>query len=94
MNAAIIFGGVALFFLWYNLFVSIRIVDYLRKNEQNATLFNSGFFVKGKIFKYLPIYKEVSFNKEGKVGNLYQQFIISFLGIMLFLLLGIISVIL
>ncbi len=92
MNLPIIFGVLTLIFLWYNLIVSIRIIHYLRDNGKTVSLYNSGFFVKGKIFRFLPLYKEVSFTNEGRVGKLYANFYISFLCAIFFLLLGIITV--
>ena len=92
MNMAIVFGIVTLVILWYNLFISNSIVNYLNSNGYQVSLFRKGFFVKGKIFKYLPLYKEVSFKKEGKVGRLYYLFYFSLIGVFLFLLLGLLSV--
>lgn len=92
MSYSIIFGFIALIFLWYNFYVSISIVKYLKSNGKEASLFTKGFYVKGKIFKYLPLYKETTVKKEGKTGNLYAQFYFSFLSMLFFLVLGLISV--
>ena len=86
---AIIFGVVALIFIWWNLWVSTKIVKYLKSNGENSSLFNNGFYVKGKIFKYLPLYKKISFENTGKVGQLYITFYISFFLILIFLIFGI-----
>ena len=92
MRFSIIFGLLALIALWYNLYVSISIIKYLKSNGKEANLFTKGFYVKGKIFKYLPLYKETTLKKEGKVGHLYAQFYYSFLLLLFFLIAGLISV--
>jgi len=92
MNYTIIFGLIALIFLWYNFYVSISIVKYLKSNGKEASLFTKGFYVKGKIFKYLPLYKEITLQNEGKVGSLYSHFYFTFLSMLFFLVLGLISV--
>ncbi|MEJ2584683.1 MAG: hypothetical protein P8Z38_06450 [Robiginitalea sp.] len=50
------------------------------------------FYIKGKIFKYLPLYEELTFQEDGKVGGLYTQFYISFVGFLISLFLGIASI--
>ena len=92
MSPSIIFGLITLAFVWYNFYVSLAIVNYLKANGKEANLFSKGFYVKGKIFKYLPLYKETTLQKEGKVGSLYSQFYISFIGLFIFLALGILTV--
>ncbi len=92
MNPSIILGLITLAFVWYNFYVSLAIVNYLKANDKEASLFTKGFYVKGKIFKYLPLYKETTLKKEGKVGSLYSQFYVSFIGLFVFLILGIVSV--
>ena len=92
MKPSIILGLTTLTFLWYNFYVSLKIVNYLKSNGVDASLFSKGFYVKGKIFKYLPSYKETTLKKEGKVGSLYSQFYVSIIGLFVFLVLGIISV--
>ena len=92
MSYSIIFGLIALIFIWYNFYVSISIVKYLKANGKEASLFTKGFYVRGKIFKYLTLYKETTIQKEGKVGNLYSQFYFSFFMLLFFLILGLISV--
>jgi hypothetical protein len=57
MNLPVIFGILALIFVWYNLYVSVQIVNYLREKHYDVSLFNGGIYVRGKIFKYLPLYK-------------------------------------
>lgn len=93
MNISIILGFITLIFLWYNFYISILIVKYLKSKGEDVSLFNkSGFYIKGKIFKYLPLYKQITITNEGKIGSLFYQFYISFIFFILFLILGIISV--
>ncbi len=89
MSLPVIFGILALIFLWYNLFISSQIMNYLRQKDLNVSLFNGVIFVRGKIFKYLPLYKETSLKHEGRIGSLYNKFYLSFAGVLLFFLLGI-----
>lgn len=92
MNTPVIFGLLALAFLWYNLYITTRIIKYLKSKGENASLFNGGVYIKGKIFKYLPLYEEHTYREEGKVGGLYTLFYISFVGLIISLLLGMASV--
>ena len=91
MKTALFFGIITLLCLWYNLFVSISITNYLKSQGKDVSLFNGVFFIKGKIFKYLPVYKEVTTQHEGRVGALYYQFYLSFIMTLLFLAMGIAS---
>ncbi len=91
MNTSIVFGLITLAFVWYNLFVSIAIIKYLRSMGKEASLYRCGFFVKGKIFAYLPVYKESTLKNNGKTGGLYYQFYLSFLLALIFLILGLLS---
>lgn len=93
MNSlTIIFGLVTLVFLWVNLWISLKIIKYLQEKGQEVSLFNGGFFVRGKIFKYLPLYKKVSIDNEGKVGHLYLNFYLTFFFMVTFLIFGISTV--
>ncbi len=92
MHPSILFGFICLLLLWYNLYVSISIVNYLKSKNKEVSLFTYGIYVKGKIFRYLPLYRETTIQEEGKVGSLYYQFYISFLGVVLFLFVGIASI--
>lgn len=92
MNTPLIFGFIALGFLWYNLYVTISIIKYLKSKGEDASLFSRGIYIKGKIFKYLPMYEEHTYKEEGRVGGLYTQFYISFVGLMISLFIGIMSV--
>ena len=91
MNTPVIFGLIALAFLWYNLYVSTAIIKYLKSRGEDASLFDGGVYVKGKIFKYLPLYEEHTYRETGRVGGLYPQFYISFAGLMISLLIGLMS---
>ena len=91
-SIAIIIGVVALMLIWGNLSISIKIVKYLRNEGFDASLFNNGFYVKGKIFDYVPLYKKVTMKKTGKTGKWYSLFYTSFILILVFLLLGILVV--
>jgi hypothetical protein len=86
---AIIIGVIALLLIWWNLWISIKIVKYLNENGQDASLFLHKFFIKGKIFRYLASYKKISLKNTGKVGELYSLFYISFVLMLIVLLLGI-----
>jgi hypothetical protein len=93
MNTSIIIIGiVVLLFIWWNLSISIKIIDYLKSEGQEVSLFNNMIFVKGKIFKYLGLYKKTTIEKNGKVGSLYNAFYLSFILSMVFLGIGIILV--
>lgn len=78
--------------IWLNLWVSIKIIEYLRSQHQDVSLFNRGFFIKGKIFTYLPLYKKVSHEANGKVGPLYYTFYVTFVLFLFSLGIGIIMV--
>lgn len=86
---AITIGFIILFFLWWNLAISVKIVDYLQKYHRDISLSNYGFFVRGKIFKYLPLYKKTTLEREGKVGPLYFSFYATFFMAMICLAMGI-----
>ena len=60
MNTSVVFGLIALVFLWYNLYVAISIIKYLRSKGEEASLFLGQVYIKGRIFKYLPIYEEIT----------------------------------
>ena len=92
MNTPVIFGLIALAFLWYNLYVTTAIIKYLKSKGEDASLFKGGIYIKGRIFKYLPLYEEHTYRENGKVGGLYTQFYISFAGLIISLLIGIVSV--
>jgi hypothetical protein len=90
MNSiAIIIGVITLLFIWWNLWVSTKIVKYLKNKGEDVSLYNNGFFVRGKIFKYLPLYRKLSIEDTGKVGQLYITFYITFFTFLAFLIFGI-----
>lgn len=86
---AIIIGVITLFFIWWNLWVSVKIVKFLKSKGEEVSLFNNGFFVRGKIFMYLPLYRKLSIETSGKVGHLYITFYITFFLFLIFLIFGI-----
>lgn len=85
----IIIGIATLVLIWANLWISIRIIAYLKDKGEEASLFTNRMFIKGKIFSYLPLYKKTSKDTDGKTGPLYYAFYGSFLLFMLLLLIGI-----
>lgn len=91
MKTSLLYGCITLLLLWYNLYVSISIVNYLKSKGEEVSLFNGGFFIKGKIFRYLPVYREVTIRDTGKTALLYYQFYLSFSLIWVFLILGLLS---
>lgn len=88
----IIIGAIALIFIWWNLWISRKIIKYIKSKGEEASLFNNGIFVKGKIFSYLPLYKKLSLQEDGKVGQLYYNFYLSFILFFAFLLAGLVMV--
>ena len=88
----ILVGVMTLFLIWLNLWVSIKIINYLRRKGEEVSLFNGRLFVKGKIFKYLPLYKKITLEENGKVGGLYTAFYVTFFLFLLFLVSGIMMV--
>jgi hypothetical protein len=86
---AIVFGILALILIWWNLWISLQIVKYLKNESSDASLFRHGIYVKGKIFRYLPLYRKLTLEKNGKVGNLYSLFYISFISMLIILFFGI-----
>lgn len=91
-NTIITIGLATLILLWMNLWISIRIIAYLKGKGENASLFTNWIYVKGKIFRYLPLYKKISKETDGKIGNLYYAFYGTFLLMLLFLIMGIILI--
>jgi len=90
MNSiAIIIGVITLLIIWWNLWVSTKIVKYLKNKGEDVSLYSNGFFVRGKIFKYLPLYRKLSIEDTGKVGQLYLTFYITFFSFLTFLIFGI-----
>ena len=85
-------GIIILLFIWWNLWVSVNIVKYLKDKGEDASLFNNKIFIKGKIFKYLPVYKRLSLEEYGKTGPLYYTFYLSLVLSFIFLLIGLIIV--
>ena len=93
MNSlAIIIGLITLCFIWWNLWISIKIIQFLKSKGEEVSLFNNGFFIRGKIFKYLPLYRKLTIENQGQTGNLYILFYTSFFLFLIFLIFGIIVV--
>lgn len=88
----IITGLLCLFFIWWNLSISNKIIKYLKIKGEEVSLFNDGFFIGGKIFKYLPLYKKTTLENDGKVGRLYSKFYLTFFIYLVLLIIGIIMV--
>lgn len=85
----LIIGCATLVLIWVNLWISVKIIAYLNSKGHKAGLFKNRMYVKGKIFKYLPLYKKVSKETDGKVGILYYSFYATFLLFILLLIIGI-----
>ena len=88
-KTTLIIGCATLVLIWVNLWISVQIVAYLNSKGHKAGLFTNGMYVKGKIFKYLPLYKKVSKERDGKVGILYYSFYMTFILFLLLLIIGI-----
>ena len=88
----IILGIITLLFIWWNLCISTKIIKYLKSKGEEVSLFNNMIFVKGKIFMYLPLYKKLTIKEDGKVGQLYHTFYLTFILSLVFLVLGVIMV--
>lgn len=92
INQAIFYGLLCLTFLWVNLWASIRIIAYLQSRGEKASMFSGGFFVKGKIFQYLPLYKRHTQKETGKTGSLYYIFTISFILFIISMIAGLMKI--
>ena len=79
-------GLVCLGLLLWNLWISIQIVKYLNKNNIKAKIAHQ----RGRIFKFLPVYKRTTIELTGKVGTHYTLFIISFILFSVCLTIGIV----
>jgi len=92
-NVVILFGFICLVFLWWNLYISTKIIEFLRDKGEEASLFKAGFYVKGRIFRYLPVYKRYTTEVNGRPGTMYYLFYFTFFATLLFLGLGIFTLI-
>jgi hypothetical protein len=73
-----VFWGIAcLVCLWINLWASTRIIEFMNAKGHKASLFKDGFFIKGKIFSYLPQFGDLA-KREGRTTYLLPVFWISF----------------
>lgn len=82
----ILIGIISLGLLLWNLWISIQIVKYLNENNVKAKIAHQ----RGRIFKFLPVYKRITIKATGKVGPLYNLFVISFVLFSIFLITGIV----
>ncbi len=85
----LLFGSLCLVFLWINLWASIRIIAYLKSRGEEASLFKKGFFIKGRIFRYLGRYKSLTTQEYGRAGKWLPVFYLSFTFVLTCLALGI-----
>jgi hypothetical protein len=84
----ILIGIIALGLLLWNLWVSIQIVKYLNANNIKAKIAHQ----RGKIFRFLPVYKKSTIETTGKPGPLYNLFVLSFVLFSICLFIGFILV--
>lgn len=88
-NDLILFIGIiSVGLLLWNLWVSIQIVKYLNDNNVNARIAHQ----RGRIFRFLPVYKKITIEATGKIGPLYSFFVLSFVLFSICLLIGIVLV--
>ena len=85
-SLVILIGIIALVILICNFVISIRIMKYLNGHGEKINHATMNF----KIFENASKYKQLTLNETGKVGNLYNPFLISFAIFALILLSGII----
>jgi hypothetical protein len=85
-NDLLFFIGLVCFgLLMWNLWISIQIVKYLNDHNIKAKIAHQ----RGRIFKFLPIYKKTTYESTGKVGPYYNLFFISFFLFSICLIIGI-----
>lgn len=88
MVIATVFGLISLVFLVLNFIVTLKITKILALNgvDINYPLLHI------RIYRYAGMYKNITEKKDGQVGPLYRQFIITNRLFLFFLALGILSV--
>ena len=74
-SLVIIVGCIALIFLVWNFTISARIMNYLKKHGEKVNPATMHF----KIFDNANKYKQITLTETGKVGSLYNPFLISFI---------------
>ena len=88
-NSILVFIGVlALVFLIWNFTISARIMNYLKAHGEKVNFATMHF----KIFDNASKYKQITLNETGKVGSLYNPFLLSFTIFAIILFSGIILV--
>ena len=87
-NFPLIFGILALSFLYINYELSIKIIDYLKARGEK---FNPSF-MRINIFKNAQLYKQFKLQENGHIGKEYYAFIITFALFVLFVFLCAISI--
>ena len=80
------FGLFALSFLIWNIVISISIVNFLKESGIKADL----RWLRFMAFGYAKKYKEITFEKDGKIGSLYYYFLVSMILFISTLIIGII----
>lgn len=84
----IFIGALALILLVWNFTISARIANYLKEHGEKVNPATFHF----KIFDNASKYKQITIEETGKIGNLYNPFIFSFMIFVIVLFSGIILV--
>ena len=87
MVLSTVFGLIALVFVVLNFIVSLKITKTLTFHGVDI----SYPLLHIRIYRYAGMYKDITLREDGKVGPLYQQFIITNRIFLVFLALGIIA---
>lgn len=82
----IIIGFIALIFLIWNFIISAKIMNYLKKHGERVNPATMHF----KIFDNASKYKQITLIETGKVGSLYNPFLLTFIIFSFVLFIGII----
>lgn len=82
----ILMGLITFALILWNLFISIKIVEELKKRGMQVKIAHR----RGAIFKHLKTYRDITTEETGKPGPLYNRFIWSFVLFSFCLLVGII----
>jgi len=85
-DLVILLGTITFFLILWNLLISVRIVNELKKRHIKARIAHR----RGLIFKYVRQYKDITLAEDGSIGPLYRPFILSFILFSIGLLTGII----
>jgi len=87
-SLVILVGFIALIFLVWNFTISARIMNYLKKHGEKVSPATMHF----KIFDNASKYKKLTFEENGEIGKLYNQFLITIIIFALILISAIILV--